>query len=206
MAVNLTIRLWFFHRIQTVLKSVSRKCKQTKNVHFIIFVPDDEELLIERHIHTGMINPGDPWQDIVHDGPVALFVYRIRVRCDENYYGNKCNKLCVPRDNYFGHYRCESSGAQVCLDGWMGPECRTGELRLLTISLCLKRYIDSSIEMKMIHQLKSKVDYLITEIISCRSICKSVVCQLRDQTIYCDHIISYVIKSLYVTWSLSKCH
>ncbi|XP_038582849.1 protein jagged-2b isoform X3 [Micropterus salmoides] len=86
---------------------------------------EEEELLIERSIRTGMINPGDPWQTILHDGPVARLIYRIRVRCNENYYGNKCNKLCVPRDDYFGHYRCEPSGAQVCLDGWMGPDCRT---------------------------------------------------------------------------------
>ncbi|KAG7508448.1 jagged-2-like isoform X2 [Solea senegalensis] len=86
---------------------------------------NEEELLIERSSHTGMINPGDPWQTILYDGPVARLVYRIRVRCDDNYYGNKCNKLCVPRDDYFGHYRCEPSGAQVCLDGWMGPDCRT---------------------------------------------------------------------------------
>ncbi|GLD49694.1 protein jagged-2-like isoform X1, partial [Lates japonicus] len=85
----------------------------------------EDELLIERSIHTGMINPGDPWQTILHDGPVARLTYRIRVRCDDNYYGNKCNKLCVPRNDYFGHYRCEHSGAQVCLDGWMGPDCRT---------------------------------------------------------------------------------
>ncbi|XP_034384273.1 protein jagged-2b [Cyclopterus lumpus] len=85
----------------------------------------EEELLIERSIHTGMINPGDQWQTILHDGPVARLVYRIRVRCNNNYYSNKCNKLCVPRDDYFGHYRCEPSGAQVCLDGWMGSDCRT---------------------------------------------------------------------------------
>uniref|UniRef100_A0A672IYV0 Delta-like protein n=1 Tax=Salarias fasciatus TaxID=181472 RepID=A0A672IYV0_SALFA len=85
----------------------------------------EEELLIERGVHTGTINPGDPWQTIPHDGPVARLMYRIRVRCDENYFGNKCNKLCVPRDDYFGHYRCEPSGTQVCLDGWMGPDCRT---------------------------------------------------------------------------------
>ncbi|XP_029351680.1 protein jagged-2b isoform X1 [Echeneis naucrates] len=86
---------------------------------------EEEELLIERSIHTGMINPGDPWQNIPYVGPTARLTYRIRVRCDENYYSNKCNKLCVPRDDYFGHYRCEPSGAQVCLDGWMGPDCRT---------------------------------------------------------------------------------
>ncbi|XP_069371182.1 protein jagged-2b isoform X1 [Paralichthys olivaceus] len=86
---------------------------------------NEQELLIERNAHTGMVNPGDPWQTILHDGPVARITYRIRVRCDDNYYGNKCNKLCVPRDDYFGHYRCEPSGAQVCLDGWMGPDCGT---------------------------------------------------------------------------------
>lgn len=90
-------------------------------------VSDGEELLIERGTHTGMINPGDPWQTLLYDGPVARLVYRIQVRCDENYYGNKCNKLCVPRNDYFGHYRCEPSGAQVCLDGWMGPDCTKRE-------------------------------------------------------------------------------
>lgn len=92
-----------------------------------VFIPDEDELLIERSAHTGMINPGDHWQTVLHDGPVARLGYRIRVRCDENYYGNKCKKLCVPRDDYFGHYRCDPSGAQVCLGGWMGPDCRTGE-------------------------------------------------------------------------------
>lgn len=92
------------------------------------FLSDEEDLLIERSTRTGMLNPGDPWQTIIHDGPVAHIVYRVRVRCDEHYYSSKCNKLCVPRDDYFGHYRCEASGAQVCLDGWMGPDCRTGKL------------------------------------------------------------------------------
>ncbi|MED6231510.1 Protein jagged-2 [Ataeniobius toweri] len=90
---------------------------------------NNEELLIERGVHTGTINPGDSWQTLDYDGPVARLVYRIRVRCDENYYGNKCNKLCVPRDDYFGHYRCDPSGTQVCLDGWMGPDCRTAICR-----------------------------------------------------------------------------
>ncbi|XP_010880719.2 protein jagged-2b isoform X3 [Esox lucius] len=85
---------------------------------------NDNELLIERSIHTGMISPGDPWQAIQHYGPVARLEYRIRVRCDENYYGSKCNKQCRPRDDYFGHYSCEQSGNRVCLEGWMGEDCR----------------------------------------------------------------------------------
>ncbi|MEQ2202552.1 Protein jagged-2, partial [Xenoophorus captivus] len=98
----------------------------------------DEELLIERGVHTGTINPGDSWQTLDYDGPVARLVYRIRVRCDENYYGNKCNKLCVPRDDYFGHYRCDPSGTQVCLDGWMGPDCRTGLAMIYFLILAFK--------------------------------------------------------------------
>uniref|UniRef100_A0A673CLG3 Delta-like protein n=1 Tax=Sphaeramia orbicularis TaxID=375764 RepID=A0A673CLG3_9TELE len=84
----------------------------------------NSKFTLDSFTHTGMINPGDNWQTILHDGPIARLMYRIRVRCDDNYYGNKCNKLCVPRDDYFGHYRCEQSGAQVCLEGWMGPDCR----------------------------------------------------------------------------------
>lgn len=92
------------------------------------YLADGEELLIERTAHTGMLDPGEPWQTFTHDGAVGRIRYRIRVRCDENYYSNKCNKLCVPRDDYFGHYSCEASGAQVCLDGWMGADCRTGTM------------------------------------------------------------------------------
>lgn len=85
----------------------------------------EEDLLIERSARTGMINPGDPWQTIMHDGPVARITYRIRVKCDENYYTSTCNIQCSPRDDYFGHYRCGPLGTRVCLDGWMGHDCTT---------------------------------------------------------------------------------
>uniref|UniRef100_A0A671MCE7 Delta-like protein n=1 Tax=Sinocyclocheilus anshuiensis TaxID=1608454 RepID=A0A671MCE7_9TELE len=75
--------------------------------------------------NSDMVNPGDHWQSIRHPGITAHIEYRIRVRCDENYYGSKCNKQCRPRDDYFGHYRCDPSGNIVCLDGWMGEDCRT---------------------------------------------------------------------------------
>ncbi|XP_060773694.1 protein jagged-2b isoform X4 [Neoarius graeffei] len=84
-----------------------------------------EELLIERHAHTGVANPGDPWQVIVHTGATAHLEYRVRIKCDENYYGSKCNKQCRPRDDYFGHYRCDPSGNIICLEGWMGADCRS---------------------------------------------------------------------------------
>ncbi|KAG9336604.1 hypothetical protein JZ751_002951 [Albula glossodonta] len=84
-----------------------------------------EELLIERSIRKGMINPGDDRQTIQHNGPVTSFNYTIRVKCDENYYGNKCNKQCRPRDDYFGHYVCDQFGNRGCMEGWMGPDCKT---------------------------------------------------------------------------------
>uniref|UniRef100_A0A4W5PDP5 Delta-like protein n=1 Tax=Hucho hucho TaxID=62062 RepID=A0A4W5PDP5_9TELE len=82
-----------------------------------------EDLLIERSVRKGMINPGDDRQTIQHNGPTANFEYNIRVRCDENYYGNKCNKQCRPRDDDYGHYVCDQFGNRGCLEGWMGPYC-----------------------------------------------------------------------------------
>ncbi|XP_061667849.1 protein jagged-2b isoform X2 [Syngnathoides biaculeatus] len=86
---------------------------------------NEDEHLIDRSAQTGMAEPGDPWKTVQYDGPVARFIYRTLVRCNKNYYGHKCNKLCVPRDDYFGHYHCDRSGTQVCLAGWKGPECKT---------------------------------------------------------------------------------
>uniref|UniRef100_A0A6Q2XIC2 Delta-like protein n=1 Tax=Esox lucius TaxID=8010 RepID=A0A6Q2XIC2_ESOLU len=83
------------------------------------------DLLIERSVHKGMINPGDERQTIQHNGPIASFEYSIRVRCDENYYGSKCNKQCRPRDDNYGHYVCDQFGNRGCMEGWMGTYCTT---------------------------------------------------------------------------------
>eukprot|EP00062_Callorhinchus_milii_P025030 gi/632985567/ref/XP_007909754.1/ PREDICTED: protein jagged-2 [Callorhinchus milii] len=80
--------------------------------------------LIERAAHTGMINPGSRWQTLQHNGPVAHIEYQIRVKCDDHYYGTGCNKLCRPRDDFFGHYVCDQNGNKICVDGWMGNDCR----------------------------------------------------------------------------------
>ena len=83
--------------------------------------------MIERSVRKGMINPGDERQTIQHNGATAGFEYSIRVRCDDNYYGSKCNKQCRPRDDYFGHYVCDQLGNRCCMEGWMGPDCNSGE-------------------------------------------------------------------------------
>ncbi|XP_026976581.1 protein jagged-2 isoform X2 [Sagmatias obliquidens] len=84
----------------------------------------DEELLIERVSHAGMINPEDRWKSLHFSGHVAHLELKIRVRCDENYYSATCNKFCRPRNDFFGHYTCDQYGNKACMDGWMGKECK----------------------------------------------------------------------------------
>lgn len=83
--------------------------------------------LIERAVHSGMINPGLQWLDVQHHGPVAQFHFQVRLSCNEHYYGFGCNKFCRPRDDYFGHYECDHHGNRTCLEGWTGPDCNTGQ-------------------------------------------------------------------------------
>ncbi|KAG7236916.1 hypothetical protein INR49_000128, partial [Caranx melampygus] len=85
--------------------------------------------LIEKAVHSGMINPGRQWQSLKHNGPVAQFHFQVRLSCDEHYYGFGCNKFCRPRDDFFGHYECDHNGNKTCLEGWSGPDCNTAMCR-----------------------------------------------------------------------------
>ncbi|KAL0983680.1 hypothetical protein UPYG_G00131240 [Umbra pygmaea] len=81
--------------------------------------------VIEKAIHSGMINPNHQWQKLSHNGRMGQFDYQIRVSCDEHYYGYGCNKFCRPRDQFFGHYTCDNNGNKTCLEGWSSAECNT---------------------------------------------------------------------------------
>ncbi|KAM4625520.1 protein jagged-2-like isoform 2-T2 [Polymixia lowei] len=85
----------------------------------------DEGRLIGRSVHKGVIDPGEERQNIQYTSSTAGFEYSIAVRCDEHYYGSKCNKVCRPRDDYFGHNVCDQSGNRGCMEGWKGPNCNT---------------------------------------------------------------------------------
>uniref|UniRef100_A0A8C9XYX0 Delta-like protein n=1 Tax=Sander lucioperca TaxID=283035 RepID=A0A8C9XYX0_SANLU len=87
------------------------------------------DALIERAVHSGMINPSRQWQSLEHNGPVARFHFRVRLSCHEHYYGFGCNKFCRPRDDFFGHYECDHNGNKTCLEGWSGPDCNTAICR-----------------------------------------------------------------------------
>ncbi|XP_032404173.1 protein jagged-2-like isoform X2 [Xiphophorus hellerii] len=85
----------------------------------------DDELLIERSIYKGKINPGEGKQSVEHKSFIATIKYTMRVRCDEHYYGMRCNNVCRPRDDYFGHYVCDHFGKRHCIEGWEGEDCKT---------------------------------------------------------------------------------
>ena len=110
----------------------------------LVFCPDDE-LLIERSIHKGMINPGEEKQKEEYKGSVARLEYTIRVRCDEHYYGSKCNKVCRPRDDYFGHYVCDQLGNRECMEGWtnLSLSCKSGERRtsVSSVFMCSHKHL-----------------------------------------------------------------
>lgn len=80
-----------------------------------------------------MINPGEEKQVVEYKTLIASIGYTIRVRCDENYYGTKCNKVCRPRNDYFGHYVCDQTGNQECMEGWTGPDCNKGRKKYIKV-------------------------------------------------------------------------
>lgn len=82
--------------------------------------------LIERVLLSSMLNPGEQWQTYRHHGRTLSLEYRLRFRCDSNYFGPFCNKFCRARDDFFGHFNCDASGSKVCMEGWTGPECKEG--------------------------------------------------------------------------------
>uniref|UniRef100_A0A3B4AJB5 Delta-like protein n=1 Tax=Periophthalmus magnuspinnatus TaxID=409849 RepID=A0A3B4AJB5_9GOBI len=79
-----------------------------------------------RVLLSSMLNPGEQWQVYRHHGRTLSLEYRLRFRCDSNYYGPFCSKFCRARDDFFGHFKCDPNGSKVCIDGWTGPECKEG--------------------------------------------------------------------------------
>lgn len=84
--------------------------------------------VIEEATYSGILLPGNEWKALSHLGRTARMAYRVRVRCDRNYYGQTCTKLCKPRDDRFGHYTCgDTDGRKECIPGWQGDTCDKGE-------------------------------------------------------------------------------
>lgn len=86
-----------------------------------------EQVVVERQ----SLLPGPQWHNVSHVGAVASITFAFRVLCKQNYYGDTCSKVCVPRDDRLGHYTCDSDGTRVCLPGWKGQYCDEGTVVLL---------------------------------------------------------------------------
>ncbi|XP_048107391.1 protein jagged-2-like [Alosa alosa] len=84
-----------------------------------------EELLIQRLTYKAAMDPGEELQVLHLHGDTASVELNLSVRCHKHYYGNKCNKQCRPRDDYFGHYGCDANGNRECVEGWTGQDCTT---------------------------------------------------------------------------------
>ncbi|XP_063061440.1 protein jagged-1b [Engraulis encrasicolus] len=88
-----------------------------------------KEQLIERVPLSSMLNPSEQWQTFHHHGRQLSLEFRLRYRCEANYYGSACNHFCKPRDDFFGHFDCDAVGIKVCKEGWTGPECKEAVCR-----------------------------------------------------------------------------
>ncbi|CAG5134091.1 unnamed protein product, partial [Candidula unifasciata] len=87
-------------------------------------------ILIARLAEIKSAASGKNWYNFEHDFNYTVLKYAFRFTCDSNYYGANCADLCRPRDDSFGHYTCSANGTKVCLDGWTGDYCDTGECRV----------------------------------------------------------------------------
>jgi len=66
---------------------------------------------------------GDDWSQDVHFGNKSELRYSYHVVCNEHYHGEACSSYCRPRNDTFGHYTCDASGARRCLEGWRDEYC-----------------------------------------------------------------------------------
>lgn len=104
------------------------------------FFPSEDSHLIEEANYSGIIVPSAEWHTLEWRGGSAnsgsggsggsgsgsggsRIAYRVRVRCDANYYNATCTTFCRPRDDAFGHYTCGVDGDKRCLPGWRGDTC-----------------------------------------------------------------------------------
>ena len=92
---------------------------------FIIHILGNSEL-IDRVIQRGRLLSNKEWELHAYNSSVVTISYKIRVICDADYYGNRCKKFCLARNDNSGHYTCDKNGNKVCLFGWRGERCDTG--------------------------------------------------------------------------------
>ena len=73
---------------------------------------------------------------------IARFTLAYRIRCAENYYGDKCDIYCVDTDSNCGHYKCNCERKKECDDGYMNNKINCTEIgEILCTNLICKAII-----------------------------------------------------------------
>ncbi|XP_051162753.1 neurogenic locus protein delta isoform X3 [Leptopilina boulardi] len=82
-----------------------------------------EKVLLARLATQMWLGIGPKWIEVEEQNAHSLMAYGFRVICAPNYYGQKCENFCRPRDDRFGHNSCSPTGERICLSGWTGDYC-----------------------------------------------------------------------------------
>lgn len=83
----------------------------------------DQNRLLSRVASPRRQSVGEQWSQDLQQGNQSELAFSYRVVCIENYHGNDCSVFCRPRDDDFGHFRCDPEGRRRCLEGWSGQYC-----------------------------------------------------------------------------------
>ncbi|GAB1600039.1 delta-like protein D [Argonauta hians] len=79
--------------------------------------------LISRMAISKSLNVSSNWKPFRYSQQPVDLEFNYRFICNEHYYGPQCNKVCRPRNDKFGHYKCTRDGRRSCLKGWKGDYC-----------------------------------------------------------------------------------
>uniref|UniRef100_A0A8C6NH18 Delta-like protein n=1 Tax=Nothobranchius furzeri TaxID=105023 RepID=A0A8C6NH18_NOTFU len=102
-----------FYLITEVWNAESSVLKSTEN----------QNNLISRMAARHQLQAGETWTKYMGLDNQNELRFSYRVVCDEHYHGPSCSALCRPRNDTFGHYRCDGEGTRHCLAGWRGEYC-----------------------------------------------------------------------------------
>ena len=87
--------------------------------------------MIQRVVSTNIVRPSSKWSTTITRSSITKMSFDYHVMCDENYYGDECDRFCRARDDQFGHFFCTKNGTRKCIEGWRGEYCDEGKMWLL---------------------------------------------------------------------------
>nr|ADK93982.1 delta [Eucidaris tribuloides] len=85
--------------------------------------PGGHRRLLARLRTQQYLNVSTEWSNFTYPTDTHSLSISYRVICQPDSYGSKCNVPCEPRDDQYGHYRCNNEGQKECLEGWDGNWC-----------------------------------------------------------------------------------